>query len=131
MILKTVFARFYKSFNFDYLRKAHPEAKPLPWEYMEHDGHSLWYPHVRIPIDAKITTVVGANESGKSQLLSAIEKAATGKKIERSDFCRYSQFFAVERDKMRLPDFGLEWSMLNEVDCEKLRAACGITANTR
>ena len=130
MILKTVFARFYKSFNFDYLRKAHPEAKPLPWEYMEHDGHSLWYPHVRIPIDAKITTVVGANESGKSQLLSAIEKAATGKKIERSDFCRYSQFFAVERDKMRLPDFGLEWSMLNEVDCEKLRAACGITANT-
>lgn len=72
MILKTVFARFYKSFNFDYLRKAHPEAKPLPWEYMEHDGHSLWYPHVRIPIDAKITTVVGANESGKSQLLSSV-----------------------------------------------------------
>ena len=105
MLLKTVFVRFYKSFNFDYLRKFQIKAERQQWEMI--DG--MWYPYVRVPIDRKVTTIVGANESGKSQLLTALEKGITGRKIEREDFCRYSRFFTVERDKMKWPDFGFEW----------------------
>ncbi|MEP0819523.1 AAA family ATPase [Trichocoleus desertorum] len=87
---------------------------PKPWEMI--DG--AFYPYITIPIESKITTVVGANESGKSHLLSAIEKAITGKGIERSDFCRYSPFFTVKQNELKYPDFGMEWS--NFSDLEKL-----------
>jgi predicted ATP-dependent endonuclease of OLD family len=112
MRLKTLFIRFYRSFNFDYLKK-HSDFKNLgnrnPWEVLGLEGEEKWYPYVQIPIDAKVTTVVGANESGKSHLLDAIEKGITGNEIERKDFCRYSEFFAVQEGKMRYPDFGYEW----------------------
>ena len=64
MLLKNVYVRFYKSFNYDYLRKSHPDAKPDPWDLIE---SGLFFPFVRIPIEKDVTTVVGANESGKSQ----------------------------------------------------------------
>ena len=48
MLISAVYVRFYKSFNFDYLRKSHPEAEPDEWEMTR---NSLWYPFVRIPID--------------------------------------------------------------------------------
>jgi predicted ATP-dependent endonuclease of OLD family len=120
MLLKTVFIRFYKSFNYDYLRKQHPNAVERPWEML--DGK--WYPFVQIPIDSKVTTVVGANESGKSHLLSAIRKGISGQEIKHQDFCRYSQFFTVRQGELRLPDFGLEFSSLSEEDEENIRSAC-------
>jgi AAA15 family ATPase/GTPase len=99
MRLKTVYIRFYKSFNFDYLRKNHPNAEHKHWELLK-DGS--WYPYIRIPIDPKITAIVGANESGKSHLLSAIEKGALIKEINRSqDFCRYSKFFTIEQGELK------------------------------
>jgi predicted ATPase len=127
VILKTVYVRFYKSFNFDYLRKHHQDAKPLPWEMIG----SMWYPFARIPIDPAITTVVGANESGKSHLLSAIEKGLSGEGIEREDFCRYSQFFTVEQGKMRWPDFGFEFCGLTDEDARVVKSACGLTEQRR
>src|SRR5437868_15075524 len=100
MYLKTVFIRFYKSFNFDYLRKFNDSVtNRFPWE----DMNGLWYPYVRIPVDSKITTVVGANESGKTHLLTAIEKGIRGEGVERQDFGRHSYFFTVEQAKMRWP----------------------------
>lgn len=75
MKLKSLLVRFYKSFNYDYKRKIDPKAIRKPWEL----ASGQFYPYVEIPIDNKITTVVGANESGKSHLLSAIEKALTGR----------------------------------------------------
>lgn len=126
MLLRTVFIRFYKSFNFDYLRKHHVQAQAEPWEKLE----SMWYPYVKIPIDPKVTTVVGANESGKSHLLTAIEKGVSGEEIEREDFCRYSQFFTVELGKMKWPDFGFEWADLSETESRSVRSACGITEGT-
>jgi predicted ATPase len=127
MLLKTVYIRFYKSFNFDYLRKFHEGAKPFPWEMLD---KTLWYPHVRIPIDQRITTVVGANESGKSHLLTAIEKGMTGKGIEREDFCRYSEFYSVERGKLKWPDFGFEWASLSETEQQLVRECCGVPAKS-
>jgi predicted ATP-dependent endonuclease of OLD family len=126
MRLKSIFVRFYKSFNYDYIRKLDPRVKPKPWEMM--DG--MWYPYVQVPIDPKVTTIVGANESGKSHLLSAIEKAISGEKIKREDFCRYSQFFTVKQGELKFPDFGSEWSDLSEEDQKKVRSVSEIPEAT-
>lgn len=121
MHLSNVFIRFYKSFNFDYLRKFDSKVRNRPdWEMIE----DLWYPYVRIPIDEKITTIVGANESGKTHSLTAIEKGLSGTDIARGDFCRYSQFFAVEQGKMRWPDFGFEWAEITRQEADAIGAAC-------
>ena len=117
MFLKAVLVRFFKSFNFDYLRKNHPKAKPSPWE---HIGEA-WFPFVRIPLTKDITTIVGANESGKSHSLGAIKKGLSGENISRRDFCRYSQFFTVEEGNMRWPDFGLHFAELDRSQQEELR----------
>lgn len=106
MYLKTIFIRFYKSFNDDFLRKQE-NREPKPWEKIGEN----YYPYIEVPFDSKITTIVGANESGKSHLLSAIEKAISGKNIERSDFCRYSPFFTVKQNELKYPDFGSEWGL--------------------
>lgn len=118
MRLKTVFIRFYKSFNDDFLRKNDDRVKPKPWEKID----DAFYPYIEVPIEEKITTVVGANESGKSHLLTAIEKAISGKGIERSDFCRYSPFFTVKYNELKFPDFGTEWAALSDSEKVKLRA---------
>ena len=122
MYLKTVLIRFFKSFNYDFLRKHHPTATQQPWELI--DG--AWFPFVRVPLLKDITTVVGANESGKSHLLSAIEKGLSGADITRRDFCRYSQFFTVEEGRMRWPDFGFQFAELTREDQEELRKVAGI-----
>jgi hypothetical protein len=121
MFIATVYIRFFRSFNFDYLRKAHDRFVVDPWDELESDG--LQYPFVKVPLEDGITTVVGANESGKSQLLWAMKHALTGQGIERGDFCRYSQFFAVNK-AMAFPDFGLEFK--NRSVCVLGRDQCGM-----
>lgn len=116
MYLKTVFIRFYKSFNDDFLRKQQNRT-PKPWELID----KIYYPYIEVSIHPKITTIVGANESGKSHLLSAIEKAISGQNIERSDFCRYSPFFTVKENELRYPDFGTEWAELSKPEQDRLR----------
>ncbi|NET44270.1 AAA family ATPase [Okeania sp. SIO2B3] len=126
MILKTLYIRFYKSFNYDYLRKHHRNAVQRPWEMID----KMWYPYVQIPIDSKVTTVVGANESGKSHLLSAIKKGIYGEGITYQDFCRYSKFFTVRQNELRLPDFGFEFSNLTKQEREEICLVCSIPENT-
>lgn len=123
MFIAAVYIRFFRSFNFDYLRKAHDGFVPDPWDVLERD--SLQYPFVKVPLEDGVTTVVGPNESGKSQLLSAIKRALTGQGIERGDFCRYSQFFVVDKS-MASPDFGLEIKNLEAKDREALAKACKV-----
>jgi energy-coupling factor transporter ATP-binding protein EcfA2 len=121
MKISNLYVRFYRSFNFDYLRKFSRQTHDRPpWEML---GDRLWYPYVRVPIEESITTVVGANESGKSHLLSAIKAALTGEDFDYSDFCRYSQFFVVNED-MRLPDFGLEFSHVSPQTATQIAACC-------
>jgi AAA15 family ATPase/GTPase len=117
MHLKKIFIRFYKSFNDDFLRKNDDRVKPKPWDLINDD----FYPYIEVPIEPKITTIVGANESGKSHLLSAIEKALFVKNIERSDFCRYSPLFTVKKNELKYPDFGSEWSGLSKSEKVSLR----------
>ncbi|MEH1908211.1 AAA family ATPase [Nostoc sp.] len=91
--------------------------KPKHWEMIGETYH----PYIEVSIEPKITTIVGANESGKSHLLSAIEKAISGKDIERSDFCRYSPFFTVKQNELKYPDFGSEWAELDKSEQDSLR----------
>lgn len=102
MKLTRIDVRFYRSFNFDFERKARPKAAREAWE----DQDGPWFPFVRIPIDADITAIVGANESGKSHLLGAIKGALGVEQIDRADFCRYSTQYSVQVDQLRYPEFG-------------------------
>lgn len=130
MRLKSVFVRFYKSFNYDYLRKIKAEeVDQKPWEWV----NDQFYPFVEVPIERKITTIVGANESGKSHLLTAIEKGLTGKsehtkgtsEITRKDFCRYSHFFKSTVGGPQLPEFGFEWVNI-EANLDEVRGLCNL-----
>lgn len=102
MKLTRIDVRFYKSFNFDFELKARPKAVPEEWE----DKGGPWFPFIKIPIDGDITAVVGANESGKSHLLGAIKIALGVEKIDRADFCRYSEQYSVQVGQLRYPEFG-------------------------
>jgi predicted ATPase len=126
MFISAVYIRFFRSFNFDYLRKSGEGFTAHPWDIVASDG--LQYPFVKVTLEDGVTTVVGANESGKSQLLHALKGALTGKGIERGDFCRYSQYFAVN-EAMAYPDFGLKFKDLDEADREAVRKACGGQGN--
>lgn len=118
MYVTDVHVRFFRSFNFDYERKAHPRAKLRSWELV--DGQ--WWPFVSVALDRQITAIVGSNESGKSQLIAALKQALTGEDISRRDFCRYSPLFSVQRDRVRKPDLGLTLHLEAE-DAELLREA--------
>jgi predicted ATP-dependent endonuclease of OLD family len=142
MRLDTIFIRFYKSFNVDHARqylatdnqstkpnkpnKSNKKITKYPWEIINADGSNLWFPFIRVPIEPEITAVVGANESGKSHLLTAIEKAITGRdheneKISASDFCRYSDRFLITADKSRIPDFVTEWSGVSTEEADQIK----------
>lgn len=127
MKISNLYVRFFRSFNFDYYRKFSRETPDRPpWEMLDNE---LWYPYVRVPIEGSITTIVGANESGKSHLLSAIKAALTGKDFDYSDFCRYSQFFVVN-EGARLSDFGLEFSHVSPEAATQIAACCEGTPGT-
>ena len=125
MKLKTVYARFYKSFNFDHARKLDERVAKQPWEMFR----ERFYPYVTVELDARITTVVGANESGKSHLLGAIKTAITGKGIEQHDLCRYSPFFGVALGQRCWPHVGVGWDGLTN-DEAKAVAEIVESANT-
>ena len=127
MLLRTAYVRFYRAFNYDYLRKRHKGYKPDQWDRME-DGS--FYPYISIDIDPTITCVVGANESGKSQLLHAIECALGTKATEPADFCRYSTYFTVSQ-AMRLPHFGLEFDSLTEEENRAIANLAQIPGETQ
>lgn len=117
MRLHSVYARFYRSLNYDFIRSSADGYAPDPWDGTP-DGD---YPFVRIRLRPGITTVVGANESGKSQVLAAIEAALTGDGYERSDFCRYSRFFGVNGALVR-PEFGAVFADITPEDAKQVEA---------
>ena len=120
MRLKTIYVRFYRAFNFDYIRKADrrsdSQTDPNPWDMMD-DGN--FYPYIAVNVDHELTCVVGANESGKSQLLSAVEFAMGIKQPAVGDFCRYSAYFTVA-DAPKRPHFGLQFVDLTEREIDQL-----------
>jgi predicted ATPase len=118
MQLRTVYARFFRSLNFDYVRASDEDYAPDPW-----DGTptGINYPFVRLRLERDVTTIVGGNESGKSQILGAVIGALTGEGYAESDFCRYSEFF--DDGEMRLPEFGAVYDGVTSDDLKVLAAA--------
>ncbi|TPG33787.1 AAA family ATPase [Mycolicibacterium hodleri] len=116
MRIGKVWVRFYKSFNFDYELKATPNAKRLPWQ----ETSAGWMPHISIPLESDVTAIVGANESGKTHLLDAINIVLTGTGLEKRDFCRYSSLFSVEQQSRLYPEVGATM-LLSESDSEAVR----------
>src|SRR5665213_1158618 len=111
MLLRKVYVRHYKSFNFDFERKA-LASTPEPWEVDD----TPWTPFVEVEVEPTITAIVGANESGKSHLLKAIRKAYGDSPIEREDFCRYSTRLSIEVGKEKWPEFGLCFADFDDAD---------------
>ncbi|WP_218869847.1 AAA family ATPase [Microbacterium sp. AK009] len=122
MQLTAVYARFFRSLNFDFMKRASSGYKPLPWDGVP--GGAAPYPFVKVALDEHITTIVGANESGKSQVLAAIEFGLTGEKVLQRDFCRYSPFFLRHKDLL-LPEFGLRFKGLTDADLPLIGEALG------
>jgi predicted ATPase len=120
MRLHSVYARFYRSLNYDFIRASGDKYEPDPWDVTP-EGN---YPFVRIKLRPGITTIVGANESGKSQVLSAIEAALTGEGFERSDFCRYSRFFGVH-ENIVLPEFGVVFADISDDEVRLIESMSG------
>jgi hypothetical protein len=102
-----VWVRFYKSFNFDYELKARSTGRPPAWQQTS-EG---WMPHIRVPVEADVTAVVGANESGKTHLLDAIRLVLTGEPHFQRDFCRSSSLFSVEEDLRLFPEVGASFEL--------------------
>ena len=103
MKLAAVLLRWYKSFNTNYVgygdRRVGVSSRP--WNLLSRNTQNEGdFPFLEIPLASDITTIVGANESGKSHLLSAISKVITGKGIpdgfgegrefSRTDLCHYT-----------------------------------------
>jgi predicted ATPase len=72
------------------------------------------FPFIEVPIEDDITTIVGANESGKSHLLNAISKVVRGTGIEgidefkRTDLCHYAGIRT--RNVEAWPNIGLQFA---------------------
>lgn len=129
VLIKTLYVRFYKSFNYDYLRKYQVNRdEGDPWDNAP--DSDLFFPFVRVEMERGITTVVGANESGKSQLIGAVRCLLTGDKIRPNDFCRYSEFLKVDA-QMLVPEFGAEFGDLSDADRKAIRSITGLGIDTK
>lgn len=74
MKVRDLHVRLFKAFNYDFVRLHDSTKTQRPWDTYQ----GVDYPFVTIPLDQEITCIVGANESGKSQVLSALWYAIAG-----------------------------------------------------
>src|SRR5947209_3992566 len=120
MRLKRVLLRWYKSFHLNYRGTTDKgETKSYrPWNKMSPPfAPNDEFPFIEVPIEDDITTIVGANESGKSHLLNAISKVVCGTGIEgsdefkRTDLCHYAGIRT--RNIEAWPNIGLQFALSN------------------
>ena len=136
MKVAKVLLRWYKSFNVNYMNYQDRRSGVVsrPWNRLGRPpGDEDAFPFIEIPLEDDITTVVGANESGKSHLLSAISKVLTGSGIpeakgrtgsfSRTDLCHYTSPRSKNADDW--PHVGLQFRGLTQEDLKRLGAAAG------
>lgn len=119
MKITKVLLRWYKSFNVNYLgyEDRRDGIVPRPWNFFvgrDNEQAPVEYPFIEIELEEDITTIVGANESGKSHLLSAIHKVLVGMDPNSSDSFRKTDIchYAAERSQNTdlWPYIGLQFS---------------------
>ncbi len=131
MHVSRVYLRWYKSFNVDYTGSAGGDRviTHRPWNLWKQGAIDIDFPFVEIALEKDITTIVGANESGKSQLLSAIRMVllgrsipsdpyasgkADGKEYSETDLCHFTP--PRTKNASLWPQLGLELSGLTRDD---------------
>lgn len=62
------------------------------------------------PLDAKITSLVGANESGKTNILKALHSFSPGSPFDSSLTCQYSDYYY----QGKCPEVALEFSQISK-----------------
>lgn len=136
MKVASVLLRWYKSFNVNYM--SYPDRRSgvasRPWNRLGRlaDDDEA-FPFIEIPFEDDITTVVGANESGKSHLLSAVSKVLTGKGIpdakgnpgqySRTDLCHYTS--PRSKNAEDWPHIGLQFCAVKHEDLTAIGEAIG------
>jgi predicted ATPase len=132
MKLKRILLRWYKSFHLNYRGTTDKgETKSYrPWNKMSPSFVSSdEFPFIEVPIEDDITTIVGANESGKSHLLNAISKVVSGTGIEgddefkRTDLCHYAGIRT--RNVEAWPNIGLQFALSDISEFHALNEAIG------
>lgn len=124
MKISQVLLRWHKSFNINYngYDDRSGAQAPRPWNALNlpPGGVPGDYGFIEIPLEADVTTIVGANESGKSHLLDAVCKVLTGKgnddrpssageqRFAVTDLCHFSS--AGTKDTNVWPNVGLRFS---------------------
>jgi ABC-type cobalamin/Fe3+-siderophores transport system ATPase subunit len=112
-------------------------ATHRPWNRLGRPGDDDdAFPFIEIPLEDDITTVVGANESGKSHLLSAISKVLTGKGIPDAkgtprsysctDLCHYTS--PRSKNAEDWPHIGLQFRDVSQEDLTAIGKAVGNTS---
>lgn len=136
MKVASVLLRWYKSFNVNYMN--YPDRRAgvahRPWNRLGRlaDDDDA-FPFIEIPLEDDITTVVGANESGKSHLLSAVSKVLTGKGIpdlagkrgaySRTDLCHYTS--PRSKNAEDWAHIGLQFRAVKQEDLKAIGEAIG------
>jgi predicted ATPase len=124
-----ILLRWYKSFNVNYLGYSDRRVgvSSRPWNLLGRSTQNeADFPFIEIPLEDDITTIVGANESGKSHLLSAISKVITGKGIpdgngrtgefSRTDLCHYTSQRSKNAEDW--PNVGLQFQAVTQADLQ-------------
>lgn len=134
MKLKKVLLRWYKSFHLNYrgISEKGETTAYRAWNKMSPSyAAGDEFPFIEIPVEPDVTTIVGANESGKSHLLNAIRKVVCGSGIDgnneflRTDLCHYAG--VRTRNVEAWPNIGLQFALENDADFTKLNEALGGT----
>lgn len=141
MKLTKVLLRWYKSFNVNYNgytsdRRGGVVSRPWnAWKLNEQDEAD--FPFIEIPVEGDITTIVGANESGKSHLLGAISKVINGTGVPgdpfstnsnpsnftQMDLCHFSPMLSKNLETW--PHIGLEFADLTPAEMNSIAVASG------
>lgn len=138
MRVSRVFLRRYKSFNvsFGHYPDRRAGSVPRPWNAtgIGKDGEEFSF--IEIPIEQDVTTIVGANESGKSHLLSGLSKVLTGKggpgdlipSYGRTDLCHFPGASSANADVW--PEIGVELTGLIDVEWKQFVDAANLPSGT-
>lgn len=131
MWVSRLYLRWYKSFNTRYHGYVEDSYLPKPWELRTDE----LFPFVEIPLERQITTIVGANEAGKSHLLSATEKIFKGhstseignEKYDSHHICRYCAIDGLEEDVW--PGIGMQLNFSEREEYQSCLKSLEITTS--
>ncbi len=136
MKLASVLLRWYKSFNVNYMNYTDRRSGVAhrPWNRLGRlSDDEDTFPFIEIPLEDDITTIVGANESGKSHLLGAVSKVLTGHGIpdadgntgeySRTDLCHYTS--PRSKNAEDWPHIGLQFKAVKQENLKAIADALG------